>query len=133
MNIAHDTEAVKPDYDFIFVKPEGTYRWSYQIDGGVKHSLSEEKVYPYIASFLDSPEERHKVIDIMQRHQPFILRCQDRRVAELHPEEDTQDFHKGKINNELSSVLQTYDSRSHSDFSIADRMYKSLYRMGDKS
>lgn len=126
MSIHENENNCNSEFEFLFVKPERVNYWSYQFDGGVRHSLREDKVYPYVASFLDSPVYRHSVIDIMQRHQPFLVNLREKTVIELHPEEDTEIYHRTQIRDELSSVLSLTEGKRDSLFRRVDRTYQNF-------
>lgn len=126
MSIHENENNCNSEFDFLFVKPERINYWSYQFDGGVKHSLREDRVYPYVSSFLDSPVQRHSVIDIMQRHQPFLIDLQKKTVIELHPEEETESYHRIQITDELFSVLSLTEGKRDSLFKRVDRTYQNF-------
>ena len=94
----------KIDQKFMFVKPEFPDHWSYQIDEGKKHLLREDDVYPYVKKFLKGSREWAEVVGIIQRHQPFIIFLQKGILKELHPQEETQNFHKEQIAKDLGRM-----------------------------
>ena len=96
------------EQEFLFVKPEYIDHWSYQIDNGKRHILKEEDVYPYVKSFLNGVNEWVKVVDIIHRHQPFIVSLKKGTCKELHPTEETRGFHKEFIARDLSKVMNGY-------------------------
>ena len=97
------------EQEFIFVKPEYVDHWSYQIDNGKRHLVKEEQVYPYIKTFLKDSREWAKVVDIITRHQPFIVSVKNKTCKELHLSPETRDFHRGAINRDLAAVTQGFE------------------------
>lgn len=94
---------------FIFVKPEFLDHWSYQIDNGKRHLLREDDVYPYVKRFLKDSKEWAKVVDIIRRHQPFIVSFEKRICKELHPIEETKEEHRQVIAKDLSNMMNTLE------------------------
>lgn len=92
---------------FIFVKPEFINHWSYQIDNGKRHLLREDDVYPYVKNFLKDSKEWAKVVDIIQRHQPFIVSLEKKVCKELHPIEETGEEHRQVIAKDLSNMMNS--------------------------
>lgn len=97
--------------EFIFFKPEYVGRWSYQIDNGRKHMLREENVYPYAKGFLKDSKEWSKVVDIISRHQPFMVFIEKKEAKELHPSTETRDYHRNRIAEDLSGVMKGIETQ----------------------
>ena len=98
-------ESKEINQNFIFVKPEYLSIWSYQIDNGKKHSIREEEVYPYVKGFLKDAKEWAKAVDIISRHQPFMIIFEERTIKELHPSMQTEEYHREKIAEDLSKAM----------------------------
>ena len=91
---------------FMFVKPEYVGYWSYQIDNQKRYMISEEDLYPYVKPFLKDSKEWAKVVEVMSRHQPFMVLIKEQTVRELHPKENTQSHHRTTIVADLSRVMR---------------------------
>ena len=97
------------DYEFIFVKPEFIDHWSYQIDSGKPHLMREDEVYPYVKSFLRDSKEWAKVVDIIRRHQPFLVSVKTKTCKELHPSFETREDHRKLISQDISEMMNNLD------------------------
>lgn len=92
--------------EFLFVKPERPNGWSYQIDNGKIHSIREWNLYPYVKGFLKGSKECAVTVDIISRHQPFIVNLKEGSVKELHPSMETESYHREKIAEDLSKAMR---------------------------
>ena len=97
--------------EFMFLKPEFLDHWSYQIDNGQKHMLREDDVYPYVKNFLKGPKEWAEAVSIIQRHQPFIVFFKKKTLKELHPQEETREYHKSQIADDLTKALRGQENQ----------------------
>lgn len=95
--------------EFIFLKPEFIDHWSYQIDNGKRRILRESELYPYVKTFLKDVKECIKIVDIITRHQPFLIQLKDGTCKELHPSSETRDVHRVSITQDLATVMKGFE------------------------
>lgn len=89
--------------EMILFIPKSQYRWMYTIDEGKQHIIHQDNIKKFINKYIDKKELK-KLEDIILKHQPFIVLIENKAIEELYKEENTLDYYKQKLKNEIYSV-----------------------------
>lgn len=111
--------------ELIFFVPKSQIRWGYKIDNGKQHIILQDNILNFVKKYIDK-KYILELKDILMRHQPFIILIDDKKVVELHKEDDTMAEQHNKLKLEIQNACKkTNDTRS-SAYNISNDMFKSM-------
>ena len=117
-------ESFENPSEIIFFMPKSQFRWIYKIDNGRQHIIHQDDLINFIRKYIDK-KYISDVRDIMLRHQPFIVLIEDKKVVELHKEDDTIIEYHNRLSTEIDNVLK-YSNEKKSQKNIYDERFNDL-------